>query len=58
MMTKQEVIAFIDHVSLLHNTAVSNAKTIEEVVEVKRLTIGKDGIFTLIQKEISEVFKK
>lgn len=57
MKAKQEVIAFIDYVSHLLNTAASEARTTKEIEEVARLTVGKNGIFTLMQKEISEIYK-
>jgi len=52
------VIAFICYVQELSTKAVKECSTLDELEHVRRLVIGKNGIYTLMIKELGILIKE
>lgn len=54
----QLVIEFIQYVQELSIKAITESKSLDELEHVRRLTIGKKGIYTLMIKDLGKLIKE
>ena len=52
------VIEFIRYVQELSMKAIAESKTLEELDHIKRLTVGKNGIYTTMIRDLGKLIKE